>query len=120
MEREIKFRVWYREEWNNNHEQTMEFMDLNEFAQDEEFEDFIYMQYAELEDKNGTEVYDGDIIQWKDKDGETYRDLVYYNKGCLYPFYQANPEIDSGHFIDDFKEFEVIGNKYENKELLNG
>lgn len=74
----------------------------------------VLMQYTGLKDKNGREIYEGDI--WRSKDDETYS--VEYKDSGFYPFtvpalggYEWDTEIAS--------EGEVIGNIYENPELLN-
>lgn len=77
-------------------------------------EDVEFMQSAGLKDKNSIEIYEGDIV--KDNLSEKY--IVKYNRGfCAYFIYS----------FDNQKEFmaiypniilEVIGNIYENPELL--
>ena len=72
------------------------------------------MQYVGLKDKNGKEIYEGDIVKanWFDKKeviGE-----IYFSMGC---FILANSSVsDNQLFI--FKNLEVIGNIYKNPELL--
>ena len=81
------------------------------------------IQSTGLNDKNGKLIYEGDIIQIPD-DYNTYgmfageKREIYFNEGGfrLKPKWDKNSR---GNWLEDTKDFEVIGNIYENKELLN-
>lgn len=75
-------------------------------------------QYTNLDDKNGTKIFEKDILSAHLDDGypenETLLEVVWHNNG----WYGKN-----GKFFDDFdngfeKYFEVIGNIHDNPELL--
>lgn len=83
--------------------------------QDPNDEPFILMQYTGLKDRNSREIYEGDII--RDDDGFLWR--VYFEDGKF--------RARGGEYVevDDLNEFcpywcTVIGNIYENPELLKG
>jgi len=67
------------------------------------------MQYTGLKDKNGKEIYEGDIIRVYD--GENTE--VYYDDGC---FLVLGFRADELYLHED--TCEVVGNIYENPELL--
>jgi uncharacterized phage protein (TIGR01671 family) len=117
--REIKFRAWRGGDGG-----CMEFGhyvadhgNINWFNLSKSVgKDLILMQFTGLKDKNGKEIYEGDIVKWDDSGAEGFEkmevDVFRVRWECgedelgwnLYPF-------------QDF-EYEVIGNIYENPELL--
>ena len=76
----------------------------------------ILMQYTGLKDKNGKEIYEGDILE-ADKDWfelSSNVGIVGFNKG---QFCVHDEEWDNSDYITNQK-VEIIGNIYENKDLL--
>lgn len=75
-------------------------------------------QYTGLKDKNGTKIFEGDIVKraWFDKMGIYQID---YDNG-LARFIGRAGMIFKASFYYDSEEFEVIGNIYDNPELLGG
>lgn len=127
--REIKFRAWDKDNKFMSNVKVIDFK--NGFVWTEDihledgyvFEDVEIMQCTGLTDKNGMEIYEGDIIHLF---GKGYYDGVDYN-GCI-------QFLDGGFCVTDgYKEWglrrydlsrcdlelEVIGNIYENPELLS-
>lgn len=70
---------------------------------DEEHEDWILMQYTGLKDKNGKEIYEGDIVNRFYSDGEVIGKLEIKIPDCFY---------------GERKDMEVIGNIHENPVLI--
>ena len=72
-------------------------------------------QYTGLHDKNGKEIYEGDIVKSFFVDTDEAGDKIYK----YYIIEVKYDEVLCSYKIDKFMNLEVIGNIYENKELLN-
>jgi uncharacterized phage protein (TIGR01671 family) len=118
--REIKFRAWNGIEFYNPI--------LSEglvFENYREFEDFCpaddpLMQYTGLKDKNGKEIYEGNIVLAYNPnlDDEKEVNEVIFDKGCFKLHSNKSNVIDIPIGSYKQRELEAIGNIYENPNLL--
>ena len=122
MTREIlKFRAW------DGLNKKMSFWTMNDLCNhtnDSEKPSCLeeWMQFTGLLDKNGKEIYEGDIITYgfKTKD---FNDLVLHTGKIFFNEYMflvdGDKVNDEWHSINRIHYVEVIGNIYENPELLS-
>ena len=75
-----------------------------------ELTELNWMQFTGLKDKNGVEVYESDVIEF-----DSVNRVVKFIHGCWMLEREKGYYINAHHYID---VCEVIGNIYENKELL--
>ena len=110
--REIKFRVWDSISKKLYTWDKVSVIPLEDFIH---LEHYTLEQYTGLKDKNGTEIYEGDILnyEFEDDDNKPF-EIVWYNYGCKY----FNWEFPS--FLNPFniEHGVVIGNIHQNPELL--
>lgn len=136
MEREIKFRAWVTDSYDDNDKPIWKMIDgdslaFEEFAplchllQDKPGEAY-YMQYTGLKDKNGKEIYEGDVVSAIPE----YVNLFRFKKTGAVKYVE-----DRGSFVvvgtwnknqhheiltcDVATAIEVVGNVYQTPELLN-
>ena len=85
--------------------------------------DYELMQFTGLKDKNGKEIYIGDILIW-DKDEEDECTIIIKLKDELGIYYELLKQKDKNIVAFDIRFYrseesaEIIGNKFENPELL--
>lgn len=77
-------------------------------------------QYTGMVDKHGTKIFEGDIIDFSDRsDGDGYGVVRYDAEETIFEFEYDNFCKDLGRRYWP-KDVEVVGNIYDNPELLKG
>ena len=82
---------------------------------------FITMQSTGMKDKNGKLIYGKDIIRFYFDNDEIIAVIEWDNDVCR--FYLNTTDYFKDKYVTDYEivkqeEYEIIGNIYENKELL--
>ena len=148
--REIKFRAWDATEnkmfqvqklvWDGGGQKIIS---GEEAFTSHYFKDCVLMQYTGLHDKNGKEIYEGDILAVKfngrymerlywegppDAIARVFWDYHGFRLGCqgekdfryadFYDFLEHKEEIDNYYLDMGLKHTEIIGNIYDNPNLL--
>ena len=135
MSREIKIRAWLKDDKRmvevrsiDFHEEgniiTVNYNDIFGFEFNEN--EIELMQYTGLKDKNGKEIYEGDIIDiHQTVNGQSIFVIEVTNTGLVIPRYAFNKNYKYEYNIrellefDEYdKEIEIIGNVYQHPELL--
>ena len=119
-----KFRAWFDSEmYDKPVVYDGEFyLDWREFENGETYNGAVLMQSTGLKDKNGKEIFEGDIVKYK-AGCNTFTEEVAYDKNfavfgvkdakanVVFTFEELSEDIN-------ISSFEVIGNIYGNPELL--
>jgi|AntAceMinimDraft_16_1070373.scaffolds.fasta_scaffold229025_2 uncharacterized phage protein (TIGR01671 family) len=109
MNREIKFRAWDKEEKKMNY---FDLMDLWHDMADGNCDDEV-MQFTGLHDKNGKEIYEGDIVDYA---GLKPIEIIWKDNGFKSKMFESEPIHLMQEGLSAFAE--IIGNIYENPEQL--
>lgn len=121
--REIRFRAWdtKRKKWGFDIGVSTVF--LNDIKSTEPYTltisrengNYVYQQYTGLRDKDGTEIYEGDIVYWKQNQSFSSTFIVRYGDS-------AGDDLGVAYgwnIPDTYKQnIIVLGNIYDNPELL--
>lgn len=105
MPTDTTFKVWMADLYGNN-------------ILDGDFnigEDIEIMQYTGLSDRNGKEIYEGDVVEWNRELFEVIWDGFMFNAKDFYDSSSDYPTIAFSECV-----FEVVGNIHENPELIGG
>lgn len=124
-----KFRAWLKKEQKMDNE-----IDHISWLEDELYcigdgitymvlaEDLVLMQSTGLKDKNGKEIFEGDILGIETDEGILNVNIFWDDKHALFMFESEihnEKELLAELVEDNTYPFEIIGNIYENKELLD-
>lgn len=125
MKKEIKFRGWMPKEKAMVYEVSVAdkpITNLDLFFKETADDGFVWMQYTGLKDKNGKEIWEGDIFaehRVKEED-EPFGEVYFDEDLSAFCVRKANGGwVYLSDFILEEKRSSVIGNIYENPELLN-
>ena len=109
--REIKFRSWDKhlvkmeEDICINENGEVIYFEYGEYVATT---DDIVMQFTGLKDKNGIQIYEGDVVRADGEYGDGLIGEIYYKNGCF---------MLQEHALYQIYNAEVIGNVYKNREL---
>ena len=126
--REIKFRAWLKEPKSMEMVLNLDLLNdaalvVTDYTQNYgssamfERKEYELMQYTNLIDKNGVEIYEGDLVSWAD--GTQVSEVYWCPADVCFSF--RNEHEQSSHFISDdaaISDSQVIGNIHEHPELL--
>ena len=119
--KEIKFRAWDKNTkimipWDHLVKSIISFRTFRWALVSENSENIELMQYTGLKDKNGIEIYEGDIL-FHPLQGK--RKVFYPYSETVASYGLRNVDNGMGSTLQDaHRVWEIIGNIYENPELL--
>lgn len=130
MNNRFKFRVWdklaERMIYPHNDNQQHFIIDLNgrfhNLQNGSGGDDYVIQQYTGLNDKNGNPIFEGDIVQYNQNSSYDNMDFIAkWSDDKLGFIFQSNSGeqlVNQTPHLNRFKHLEVVGNIFENPELL--
>lgn len=119
--REQKYRFWNTEEKVMSGILSLKHIARTGFSEESVFNpkrpEVITLQFTGLLDKNGVEVFEGDIVRSSKKNYWNDYDLDNYIVERLQDFFEEKGYAE-GELGENWEEVIVLGNIYQNKELL--
>jgi len=134
---DIANKKWIKHGWTNDTYQTEYFIDVNGGVRELNYdsldivENVILQQYTGLQDKNGKKIFDGDILKIVCTGTillfctGTYFASVCWDDRKLGWFLKIVPNtvdkykrFNSDFCVDSYRSYEVVGNVFENPDLL--
>jgi hypothetical protein len=120
--REIKFRAWLKEKKIIGEVLGIDILHKEIFFSNEDvdcyehtdFKDIELMQYTGLKDKNNKEIYEGDIVTLHNS---KYK-VIFNTKEARFVLRDDEFESEIPFTNNNNERMEIIGNIYENPELL--
>ena len=120
--REIKFRAWHKEKKIMGEVLGIDILHKEIFFSNEDvdcyghidFKDIELMQYTGLKDKNNKEIYEGDIVTLHNN---KYK-VIFNTEEARFVLRDDEFEMNIPFTNNNNERMEVLGNVYENPELL--
>ena len=120
--REIKFRAWHKEEKIIGEVLGIDILHKEIFFSNGDvhccgFSDFKYielMEYTGLKDKNNKEIYEGDIVIHHSK----MHKIIFNAEEARFVLRDDEFELEIPFTNNNSKRMEIVGNIYENPELI--